>query len=49
MYKDLNCSREFKNEKDEDWSKVQISFDYFKCARLKTDYSETYLVNNLAF
>ena len=40
----MNCNKEFKTEKDEDWSKVPVSQHFFKCAKLKTAYSESFLV-----
>ena len=45
LYEYMNCSTEFESEKNENWDKVPISFNYFKCARLITPFAETYLVN----
>jgi len=41
----LDCNKKFENENDEDWSRVPVSQGFFKCAKLKTDDSDTFLVD----
>ena len=47
-YVDLNCTIEILNEdSDSEWSKVPVSQNYFKCAKLRSDYCISYVVSKL--